>query len=173
MVKSLIWNVRGIGGKDSKTIVKNICRIHNIQILVLLEPMIAISKIDNTASKLGYINKFAIYSNKIWIFWKNAVTVDSREDFIQGDFNVIANVNERLGGNHPNFNAMEDFNSMISSCDLHDIGFFGNAYTWNRGNLWQRLDRVLFNQDWIAKFHMTNVEHLSRTVMIMPLYCFL
>ncbi|PKU83800.1 hypothetical protein MA16_Dca010893 [Dendrobium catenatum] len=51
---------------------------------------------------------------------------------------------------------------MISTCDLHDIGFFGNAYTWSRGNLWQRLDRVLFNHDWIANFHMTHVEHLSR-----------
>ncbi|PKU80371.1 hypothetical protein MA16_Dca026368 [Dendrobium catenatum] len=52
---------------------------------------------------------------------------------------------------------------MISTCDLHDIGFFGNAYTWNRDNLWQSLDRVLFNNDWIAKFQMTHVEHLSRT----------
>ncbi|PKU84406.1 hypothetical protein MA16_Dca002919 [Dendrobium catenatum] len=52
---------------------------------------------------------------------------------------------------------------MISTCDLHDIGLFGNAYTWSRGNLWQRLDRLLFNSYWIDKFHMTHVEHLTRT----------
>ncbi|PKU59031.1 hypothetical protein MA16_Dca025564 [Dendrobium catenatum] len=82
---------------------------------------------------------------------------------VGGYFNIIFNASERLGGNHPNINAMEDFNSMITTCDLHDIGFFGNAYTWSRGNLWQRLDRVLFNNDWIANFHMTYVEHLSIT----------
>ncbi|KAI0510194.1 hypothetical protein KFK09_010794 [Dendrobium nobile] len=82
---------------------------------------------------------------------------------VGGDFNTIANASERLGGAMPILRAMEDFNSMISQCDLHDIGFFGGAYTWNRGNLWQRLDRILFNNDWIAKFHMTHVEHLSRT----------
>ncbi|KAI0524770.1 hypothetical protein KFK09_004155 [Dendrobium nobile] len=82
---------------------------------------------------------------------------------IGGDFNIISNASEHLGGNIPNAQAMDDFNSMISTCELHDIGFFGNAFTWSRGNLWQRLDRLLFNNDWMAKFHVTHVEHLSRT----------
>ncbi|PKU74941.1 hypothetical protein MA16_Dca020713 [Dendrobium catenatum] len=83
---------------------------------------------------------------------------------VGGDFNIISNVSKRVGGNPPNTNAMDDFNTMINDCNLNDIGFFGSPFTWNRANLWQRLDRCLFNNEWIADFAMTNVEHLSRTL---------
>ncbi|PKU59819.1 hypothetical protein MA16_Dca027794 [Dendrobium catenatum] len=59
---------------------------------------------------------------------------------------------------------MKDFNDMIMNCNLIDIGFSGNNFTWNRGNLWQRLDRVLFNNDWVNVFNATKVVHLSRTL---------
>ncbi|KAI0531018.1 hypothetical protein KFK09_000567 [Dendrobium nobile] len=83
---------------------------------------------------------------------------------VGGDFNIIANANERRGGKCPNYKAMEDFNEMINDCNLNDIGFYGSPFTWNRANLFQRLDRILFNNDWLARFSGTNVEHLSRTL---------
>ncbi|KAI0504096.1 hypothetical protein KFK09_015043 [Dendrobium nobile] len=83
---------------------------------------------------------------------------------VGGDFNIIANANERRGGKCPNYKAMEDFNEMINDCNLNDIGFCGSPFTWNRANLFQRLDRILFNNDWLARFSGTNVEHLSRTL---------
>ncbi|PKU71425.1 hypothetical protein MA16_Dca004267 [Dendrobium catenatum] len=82
---------------------------------------------------------------------------------VGGDFNIIFNANERLGGSLPNTKAMDEFTSMISQSDLQDIGFFGSSFTWSRGKFWQRLERILFNNDWIANFHMMHVEHLSRT----------
>ncbi|KAI0493542.1 hypothetical protein KFK09_023660 [Dendrobium nobile] len=83
---------------------------------------------------------------------------------IGGDFNIISNVSERVGGNPPNANAIDDFNSMISDCRLNDIGYFGSPFTWNKANMWQRLDKILFNDNWIAQFSLTNIEHLSRTL---------
>ncbi|XP_028556082.1 uncharacterized protein LOC114581016 [Dendrobium catenatum] len=59
---------------------------------------------------------------------------------------------------------MEDFNSMISDCNLNDIGYFGSPYMWYRANLWQRLDRFLFNDDWLALLPSSSIEHLSRTL---------
>ncbi|KAL0922929.1 hypothetical protein M5K25_006959 [Dendrobium thyrsiflorum] len=59
---------------------------------------------------------------------------------------------------------MDDFNNMILECKLLDIGFSGNLFTWNRGNLWQRLDRILFNDLWINSAHNTSVDHLSKTL---------
>ncbi|KAI0524341.1 hypothetical protein KFK09_003708 [Dendrobium nobile] len=83
---------------------------------------------------------------------------------VGGDFNIIANANERRGGKCPNYKAMEDLNEMITNCNLNDIGFCGSPFTWNRANLFQRLDRILFNNEWLARFSGTNVEHLSRTL---------
>ncbi|KAI0503568.1 hypothetical protein KFK09_014502 [Dendrobium nobile] len=53
---------------------------------------------------------------------------------------------------------------MIMACSLMDIGYSGNRFTWHRGHLWQRLDRVLFNNSWVNTFNLTKVEHLSRTL---------
>ncbi|XP_020675110.2 uncharacterized protein LOC110094257 [Dendrobium catenatum] len=202
----------GIGGSDSKNRVRNLCRVHNISFLVLLEPFISFDKLTSTAASLGFSGSFSNCSNKIWIMWKNHFNVAVISDFQQvvnvqisfnqfnfytssvyasstingriplwecltdfahlidgpwcvgGDFNIISNVSERTGGNPPNMNAMDDFNQVISSCNLTDIGFSGSSFTWNRNNMWQRLDRLLFNNDWISKFNMTRVQHLSRTL---------
>ncbi|XP_020688823.1 uncharacterized protein LOC110104175 [Dendrobium catenatum] len=81
-----------------------------------------------------------------------------------GDFNAISCSTERMGGSSPSLRSMDDFNNMISTCNLIDIGFVGDSFTWNRGHLWQRLDRVLFNDAWISLFNATNVQHLSRTL---------
>ncbi|KAI0510197.1 hypothetical protein KFK09_010797 [Dendrobium nobile] len=83
---------------------------------------------------------------------------------VGGDFNAISNSSERSGGASPSSHSMNDFNHMIMSCNLIDIGFVGNQFTWNRGHLWQRLDRVLFNDAWINDINVTNVHHLSRTL---------
>ncbi|PKU71097.1 hypothetical protein MA16_Dca011538 [Dendrobium catenatum] len=83
---------------------------------------------------------------------------------VGGYFNCITNVSERIGGKPPNFHAMEDFNDMILSCNLNDIGFSSNGFTWNKGTMWQRLDRILFNDQWISSFQNTHIEYLTRTL---------
>ncbi|KAI0524423.1 hypothetical protein KFK09_003792 [Dendrobium nobile] len=83
---------------------------------------------------------------------------------IGGDFNIIANLSERIGGGLPNAQAMGDFNNMFLDFNLHDIGFSGNAFTWNRGTMWKRLDRILFNDERLNKIPLTYIEHLSKTL---------
>ncbi|KAL0920796.1 hypothetical protein M5K25_009965 [Dendrobium thyrsiflorum] len=95
---------------------------------------------------------------------------------VGGDFNTIASSDERLGGAIPCYNSMEDFNKVISNCNLIDIGFSGERFTWHRGHLWQRLDRVLFNENWLNNCGCTKVVHLSRTLSdhspILIKFCF-
>ncbi|KAL0928380.1 hypothetical protein M5K25_000257 [Dendrobium thyrsiflorum] len=206
MFSAIIWNVRGIGCTSTRLRVKNLCRIHNIPLLVLLEPLIANDKLLSTAKFLGF--KHSV-SN---VFWKDYVRVDIIGDFTQvmhynielfnyqccasfvytatsrhtrqilweqlshfhtlcilpwfvgGDFNTISNPSERLGGASQIYQSMEDFNNVIMDCNLLDIGFSGDRFTWHRGHLWQRLDRVLFNDLWINSCESTNVFHLSRTL---------
>ncbi|KAJ1415021.1 Endonuclease/exonuclease/phosphatase superfamily [Sesbania bispinosa] len=49
---------------------------------------------------------------------------------------------------------------VIQSCDLLDGGFSGDPFTWKRGQLKQRLCRVLFNLEWHVLFVDANVAHL-------------
>ncbi|PKU76305.1 hypothetical protein MA16_Dca019534 [Dendrobium catenatum] len=83
---------------------------------------------------------------------------------VGGDFNIISNASERRGGCRPNIRAMEEFNEMINDCNLIDIGFLGSPFTWCRVNLYQCLDKFLFNNEWMSQFSASNMEHLSRTL---------
>lgn len=53
-VKSIIHNVRGVGFLPSRDRMKNLCMIHNINVLVLLETLISSSKLDLTSIYLGF-----------------------------------------------------------------------------------------------------------------------
>ncbi|KAL0909402.1 hypothetical protein M5K25_020266 [Dendrobium thyrsiflorum] len=208
----LIWNVRGIGCANTRTRLKNLCRIYSISMLIINEPFIASDKLLSTARFLHFKYSMANVSNKIWVLWNDPLVIDNVGDFNQvlhcsislnqyhffasfvyaasncstrkilwdqltqfannttapwmvgGDFNTISNPSERVGGSSPNIQSMEDFNSVILDCNLIDIGFSGSTFTWNRGKLWQRLDRALFNESWINLFQSTHVEHLNRTM---------
>jgi len=83
MVKALIWNIHGIGNPPSRDRVMNLCRIHNICVLVVLEPLISESKVDNMRFKLGFDCSFSNCTNKIWIFWKHWVKLDIIKDLPQ------------------------------------------------------------------------------------------
>ncbi|XP_060177818.1 uncharacterized protein LOC132607752 [Lycium barbarum] len=87
---------------------------------------------------------------------------------IGGDFNVILNEKEKIGGLPVSPQEYEDFAFCMNSCELHEIPFKGSTFTWWNGRadnecIFKRLDRMLHNelfQDW---FGHLEVEHLSRT----------
>lgn len=52
---------------------------------------------------------------------------------------------------------MEAFRRALEDCNLMDIGFSGNWFTWERGNLpetniQERLDRGVATDSWLALF---------------------
>lgn len=49
-----------------------------------------------------------------------------------------------------------------------DLGFIGPQFTWDnmrmgQANIKERLDRALYNQEWLSLFPDTGVWHLLRT----------
>ncbi|PKU74940.1 hypothetical protein MA16_Dca020712 [Dendrobium catenatum] len=105
----------------------------------------------------------SFYNRKV--LWESLIDFHSLCNLpwlVGGDFNAITCTSERMGGSNPSHRSMNDFNNIILSCNLIDIGFVGDKFTWNRGHLWQRLDCVLFNDAWINFFNSTNVQHLAR-----------
>lgn len=69
---------------------------------------------------------------------------------VGGDFNIIMDLDEKLGYNpHKAYKSL-DFISTMKSCGLMDIGFTSPRYTWcnNRRTstrIWKRLDRIMIN----------------------------
>ncbi|KAL4353283.1 hypothetical protein GQ457_06G010470 [Hibiscus cannabinus] len=97
--------------------------------------------------------------------WEQLMQLDPGEAvpwIIGGDFNAIAHSDERRGGSSSVSGVSRLFVEFLCSSGLIDLGFTGPAFTWNRGNLYQRLDRCLVNTVWSSIFPNGYVAHLDR-----------
>ncbi|XP_060202973.1 uncharacterized protein LOC132631415 [Lycium barbarum] len=87
---------------------------------------------------------------------------------IGGDFNVILEPSEKIGGKIHRAYKIFDFAACMNRCGLENAGFVGSNYTWcnNRRpgkRIWKRLDRIIINGNWLQRFNNVTVRHLSRT----------
>ncbi|KAF9590031.1 hypothetical protein IFM89_030181 [Coptis chinensis] len=60
------------------------------------------------------------------------------------------------------------FRDMVDGCELIDLGFMGNTFTWTnkqkgRRRIWERIDRSLSNTAWMLRFVNTKVYHEMAT----------
>ncbi|XP_059292741.1 uncharacterized protein LOC132046197 [Lycium ferocissimum] len=86
---------------------------------------------------------------------------------IGGNFNVVLNDEEKIGGNPIQPQDIEDFAFCINSCDLEEVNFKGSPFTWWNGRadeacIFERLDRMLVNSLLLDNFGNIEVEHLAR-----------
>ncbi|XP_060183224.1 uncharacterized protein LOC132613196 [Lycium barbarum] len=87
---------------------------------------------------------------------------------VGGDFNVILNEEEKIGGLPVLPQEYEDFAFCLNSCELHEMPFKGSPFTWWNGRaandcIFKRLDRIVYNDAFQNWFGQLEVEHLSRT----------
>ncbi|XP_019244344.1 PREDICTED: uncharacterized protein LOC109224213 [Nicotiana attenuata] len=87
---------------------------------------------------------------------------------IGGDFNVIIDPDEKLGGNPHRVHRSLDLSNCMNNYAVTDLGYTGPKFTWC--NNWRlskrvckRLDRIFVNDSWIQKFQHSTVKHLVRT----------
>ncbi|XP_020555146.1 uncharacterized protein LOC110013305 [Sesamum indicum] len=76
---------------------------------------------------------------------------------IGGDFNAVRDLNEVCGTSGDIRTTMEEFNAAIQNTGLLPLPMQGEWYTWHNHsatprNLWKRLDRMLINDRWMARF---------------------
>lgn len=70
---------------------------------------------------------------------------------------------EKEGGNARSNSMMQAFRDCLLDCGLEDLGYKGDCFTWQRGEIRERLDRLVANQAWLQKFPLsavTNAEHV-------------
>ncbi|GAU19905.1 hypothetical protein TSUD_95100 [Trifolium subterraneum] len=82
-----------------------------------------------------------------------------------GDFNLILNTSEKQGGRDTHYNSYRLFNNTLTNCDLLDLGYHGDKFTWtnnqeNDNHIKDRLDRFCASPSWISKFPRCTNYHL-------------
>jgi endonuclease/exonuclease/phosphatase family metal-dependent hydrolase len=80
---------------------------------------------------------------------------------IVGDFNEILFSTEKEGGNPRPQGCMDAFRDALMDCGLEDLGFSGDAFTWKRGRIRERLDRGVANGAWSVMHPAASVQHLD------------
>ena len=83
-----------------------------------------------------------------------------------GDFNEITHQREKVGAANRPYRQMVQFRNALSFCNLYDLGFTGDRFTWsnNRGGRQftkERLDRACGNTTWLNHFANHKVSHLD------------
>ncbi|KAL0289458.1 UNVERIFIED_CONTAM: hypothetical protein Sradi_7073500 [Sesamum radiatum] len=104
---------------------------------------------------------------------------------ILGDFNCVKSPTEKQLGVAPTWYELKDFVDCCLSIGLHDALRMGCYYTWYSNSdcnpMWCKLDRVLFNNEWLAVGVHCNShfsppgslsDHLSGIVSILDLLTF-
>lgn len=84
-----------------------------------------------------------------------------------GDFNEILSYEEKEGGADCVRRAIPEFREVLEDCELRDLGYVGQWYTWEHGltpqtRVRERLDRFLGNYSWCTRYPSTKVQHLVR-----------
>jgi hypothetical protein len=82
---------------------------------------------------------------------------------ILGDFNEIMFSHEKEGGNQRPAAFMQAFRDALTDCDLEDLGFQGEKFTWKRGRIRERLDRAVSDGAWNTMHPGAVVLHLDYT----------
>ncbi|XP_075108842.1 uncharacterized protein LOC142180692 [Nicotiana tabacum] len=87
---------------------------------------------------------------------------------VGSDFNVIWDEEEKFGGLPVLLDEIDDFRHCVNTCNLFDLGFKGNIFTWWNGRveedcIFKRLDRCLANVEFQQTFPGIEVQHLSKT----------
>lgn len=76
------------------------------------------------------------------------------------DLNQVLFDHEKQGGAPVNMVVSFAFSQCINASQLVDLGLSGQPFTWCRGELNERLDKVLGNSAWQSVFSNSSVTHL-------------
>ncbi|XP_071923231.1 uncharacterized protein [Coffea arabica] len=162
---------------------KKICVDNAILLVILLEPMSDISKVevvrcqlclDHGSSFFNSKSGSVLYLSAVYAkcsrvgrlpLWKalEDLTMGMLDSWIvTGDFDMVLIAKERCEDSLVNVTNMEEVNSFMFTCGLSTVNFDGSLFTWTNGSIWQRLDRELVNSTWASAYALTKVFHLHR-----------
>jgi hypothetical protein len=108
---------------------------------------------------------------KTWDRLRNIHQQNSLPWLVMGDLNEILFNYEKEGGRLRPDRFRKDFHDALDDCQLNDIGYIGDLFTWHRGQMRERLDRGLANSEWIH-MHERRLLSILNTVILIIGHCF-
>ncbi|KAF9592580.1 hypothetical protein IFM89_016031 [Coptis chinensis] len=104
--------------------------------------------------------------NKVWNELRGLAPLIPGPWCLFGDFNAIAQLNEKIGGKSTISKSMHEFNNLINDLGLVDLGFKGPKFTWSNNrrigdHVLERLDRAMASTEWIALFPHALVQTVA------------
>jgi hypothetical protein len=102
---------------------------------------------------------------EFWKLLRRIKSMSSEPWMVTGDFNECLVQSEHLSATRRSERLMEDFRNTLGFCNLHDIGFHGQPWTFDnkqkgRKNVRVRLDRVVASPNWSAFYPQASVQHV-------------
>lgn len=109
------------------------------------------------------------YNNEKTEFWEEMLRWERRDSepwMVIGDFNEICWQHEKDGGSGWNTARRRFLIEFMQTCNLVDLGFKGQGFTWERfcGDeliIRERLDRAIVNPEWLENWQNTCVIHCA------------
>ncbi|XP_062085993.1 uncharacterized protein LOC133792101 [Humulus lupulus] len=177
MDRIICWNVRGINNQHKKNVVRQLIAHQRAGLIGLLETRVKAPKLGAFCSnQLIHLfvatvdNKHRFFTTFVYGFndeegrkslWRSLQDLARVDPWVVlGDFNDILNRDERIG-DRVRYNSNNDFINCVSCCQLEDVKYSGNFYTWSNkqqgsDKIYSKIDRVMANQAWMDRF--TNAE---------------
>ncbi|KAH1121487.1 hypothetical protein J1N35_004647 [Gossypium stocksii] len=78
-----------------------------------------------------------------------------------GDFNAILSLDDQKDS-HAKGHKYQSFGEFMDKVPMHDPGFQRPLFTWHRGNLSERLNRVVGSDAWMEAFSNCLITHLPK-----------
>ncbi|XP_077252037.1 uncharacterized protein LOC143891329 [Tasmannia lanceolata] len=108
---------------------------------------------------LVYASCSMVERRELWSYLSDCSQIFHTAWLVGGDFNALLNAREKLGGRPPNPVSCREFQGAIDDAGLIDAGFTGSRFTRcnnqrNGSCVWTRLDRALFNSQWLNDFKL-------------------
>lgn len=98
---------------------------------------------------------------KSWELLRSLSSFSALPWLIFRDFNEVLLASEKIGGRVRSSSQMQRFQDAVAYCNLGDLGFSGELFTWANSITKCQLDQCLANADWRTFFGHSNVLHLN------------
>nr|XP_023880677.1 uncharacterized protein LOC111993057 [Quercus suber] len=191
-MRLLSWNCQGLGNLWTVQNLHKLVKEQALEVCFLMETRLDKDGFEKHGGDLPFKNKLIVKKPKagggLALLWRNDVNLDVinftdnhilakvvEDDgfvwFLTGFYGwPEASEKKKIMGSFIPSKIfcecqMDEFRTTLEVCQLADLGFHGNKFTWtNRRpgevHTKQRLDRVMANRDWVEKFPASSVTHL-------------